>query len=130
MTITNPTDVKTLVKSDIDPDELANACVLGDKQIVAITGRKIDDWNPDHAVYGALESIGATYAAWFILAGWDESMYGKKTDRMWQSYVKTIEEFKTLPIPEDLTNPDVDIVESDYGIHQLNPDVPNFYSYY
>ena len=130
MAITNATDIKTLVKSDIDTAELANAAVLADKQIVALTGRPIGDWDPSYPAYGALESIGAVYAAWLILSGWDKDMYLDKAKMMWQNYVTQVESFKKLPIPEDLTNPDVDIVESNYTIHALNPDVTNFLSYY
>ena len=130
MTITNPDDVKLLVKQDIDATDLLNACSLADKQIIAITGLPLDQILTSYPAYGALEAIGATYAAWCILIGWDKTEYLEKSKEMMNNYLTSVENFKKMPLPKELENPDLNISASSYTIPALNPDLPHFMSSY
>ena len=129
-TITNPDDVKILVKQDIDPTDLTNACNLADKQIVALTGLPIDQILDTYPAYGALEAISAVYAAWCILIGWDKSEYLDKSKEMMSNYLTMVKNFKEMPLPKELENPDLHISSSSYTIPALNPDISHYMSDY
>jgi hypothetical protein len=130
MTITNPDEVKILVKQTINTTELANAVEAGDKRINSLTNREIDEWSPSDNAYGQLQAIGNTYAAWLILMGWDPKMYLDKAKEMRKAYEFELLEFRKLALPEDKSDPDVDIVESDYTHYKLNPNNSPFLSEY
>ena len=130
MGITNPDDVKILVTQDIDPNDLTLATTLSDKQLVAITGLPISEIDENQPAYGALESIGAIYAAWIILSGWDKEAYFDKAKMMWDNYITAVKNFKEMPIPKELENPAVIITESEYTIPALNPNISHYMSSY
>jgi hypothetical protein len=130
LSITKEEDVKILVKQDIDPTDLSNAITLADKQLVSLLGIPLDDVQTNDAVYGALESIGATYAAWQILIGWDKDEYLDKAKLMWQNYLTQLDNFRKMPLPNSLANTNIVMAESDYMIPSLNPDIPHFLSDY
>jgi hypothetical protein len=129
MTLTNPVDVQILVKSGIDPNDLTEACALADKQIIALTGFAIEEIDPSFKSYGALQGIGAEYAAWVILSGWDD-MYFKKAEMMWNAYQESVKNFKEMPIPKELEDPAITITESEYTIPALNPNLSHYMSTY
>lgn len=130
VSITKEEDVKILVKQDIDPTDLSNAIILSDKQLVSLLGVPLNDVQTDDAVYGALEAIGAAYAAWQILIGWDRDEYLPKAIEMWKNYLTLVDNFRKMPLPNTLANTSTVIAESDYTISSLNPYVPHFMSSY
>jgi len=130
MTLTDENDIKRLVKQAINPTDLANAIIAGDRKIVALTNREIDEWSPSDNAYGQLQIVGATFAAWTILMGWDPKMYLEKAKEMWKAYMFEIEEFHKIHLPESKTDPDIVVAESEYSIYQMNPDYRPFMSSY
>lgn len=129
MTITNSEDIKRLVKQQITPADLASAVEAGDKEIVALTNRDIEEWDPSDNAFGKLQQIGALYGSWTILISWDVA-YLEKSKELWRAFTYMVDQFRTMHLPEDLTDPNIAIAESEYTISQLNPDVPPFLSSY
>jgi len=123
-------DVQILVKQDIDPTDLENALILSDKQIQTIIGVSIDNIQTTDSIYGALEAIGATFAAWLIFTGWDKEEYLDKAKLMLQTYQTLVDNFRKMPIPSTLTNPNTVIVSSEPFISALNPNIPYYKSNY
>jgi len=128
--ITDEDDIKRLVKQTITPADLASAVEAGDKKIVAITNRDIEEWNPTDNAYGQLQQVGATYAAWTVLMGWPKEMYLDKAREMWKAYMFEVEQFKSMRLPDDKTDPNFDIAESVYTTYKLNADFTPFLSGY
>ena len=125
-TLTDPESVKIKVKQAINPTDLTNAVNAADNIITSLTN--VTNWTSDDYVFGLLQEIGACYAAWQILIGWDKEEYLDKSKEMKEQFETLLKKFSELPLPEDKTNQDIDIVASDYTIHQLNPDIPVFIS--
>lgn len=130
MAITDENDVKVLVKQTIKPEDLAAAIAAADKKIVAMTGRKIEEWSPSDSAYGQLQSVGAAYAAWTILMGWNAETYLDKAREMRKAFENELNEFRKIALPENKTNPDIVFAESDYSHYKLNPDGRPFLSSY
>jgi hypothetical protein len=129
-TITDENDIKRLVKQTIAPADLASAVEAGDRKIVALTNRDIDEWNPTDNAYGQLQQVGATYGAWTVLMGWNKEMYLDKAKEMWKAYIFEIEQFKSMRLPDNLSDPNFDIAESVYTHYKLNADYVPFMSSY
>lgn len=130
MTITNPADIQRLVKQNINSVDLASAVEAGDREIVSITNRDIEEWNPSDNAYGRLQQIGALFGAWQILIGWDQTMYLEKSKEMRKAYIYAVEQFKTIRLPDDKTDPNFDIAESVYTHYKLNSEFVPFMSSY
>jgi hypothetical protein len=130
MTITSEDDIKRLVKQNITPTDLTSAVAAGDKEIVALTNRDVEEWSETDNAYGRLQQIGALYGSWSILISWDPAMYLEKAREMWKAYLYSVEQFRTMHLPEDRTNPDIVISESEYTTYKLNPDYEPFLSSY
>ena len=86
------------------------------------------DWSTNDYVYGILKEIGATYAAWSLLIGWDKEEYFEKAKEMLRAFETLVTRFKEIPLPEDKVNVEIDVAESEYSIPALNPDIPHFMS--
>lgn len=130
MTLTDENDIKRFVKQAINPTDLTNAVIVGDKEIVALTNRDINEWSETDNAYGRLQEIGALYGSWTILIGWDPKMYLDKAKELWKAYMYAVEQFKAMHLPEDKMDPDIVVAESEYTIYQLNPDYKPFMSSY
>jgi hypothetical protein len=128
--ITKSEDVKILVKQDIDPTDLNNALILSDKQLVSLLGVSLTNVQIDDAIYGALEAIGATFAAYCIFMGWDKEEYLDKAKLMLQNYQILVDNFRKMPLPNTLSNSNNIIVASEPFISTLNPDIPHYLSGY
>jgi hypothetical protein len=129
MSITSEEDIRRLVKQNITPNDLASAIAAGDKEIVALTNRDIEEWDPSDNAFGKLQQIGALYGAWTVLIGWDVA-YLEKSKELWRVFLYMVDQFKTMTLPEEKGNPAFAIAESEYTTSQLNPDVPPFLSSY
>jgi len=130
MPITDENDIKRLVKQTIDPADLTSAVEAGDRKIVALTNRDINELTPDDNAYGQLQQVGATYGAWTVLMGWNKEMYLDKAKEMWKAYMFEIEQFKSMRLPDDKSDPNFEIAESIYTHYKLNPDYTPFMSGY
>ena len=82
MTLTDSDDVKFLVHYNVNTEDLARAVANADSLIYSMTN--INDWVSNDSVFGILKQIGATYAAWQILIGYNKDEYLDKADRMRQ----------------------------------------------
>lgn len=132
-TITDENDIKRIVRG-INTTDLANAVTNGDKKIMSVTGRPLSTWSENDPVYGQLQNIGSLYGAWSILIGWNKDEYLDKAKEVWKAFLHELEQFRGMPLPESTTSSGagsgIEISESDYGIHALNPAVPNYLSDY
>lgn len=131
MVITAEADVRRLVGRPIDVSQaqmLADAITAGDREIKGLTGR--DDWANTDSVFGTLQNIGAVYAAYTILIGWDKEEYLEKAKELWKSYVDAVASFRLIPLPEDKTDPNVDMAFSESLNPYVNPNNPHFMSQY
>lgn len=126
-TITDPDKVKILVNYDVDPTKLTRVCADSDDMIKSLTNI---DWSTDDYVFGILKEIGNVYAAWSLLIGWENTEYLEKAKEMKIQFDGLVEKFQKIPLPENKTNPDIDVAESEYTIHALNPDVPHWMDTY
>jgi len=128
--ITKAEDVSILVKQDIDTTDLSNALTLSDKQLVSLLGVPLENVQTDDAIYGVLEAIGATFAAYCIFIGWDKEEYLDKAKLMLQNYQILVDNFRKMPLPNTLSNSNNIIVSSDPFISALNPNIPHYLSSY
>lgn len=127
MTITDRDKVEILCNYAIDETKLTKVCSDADDYIKSLTNI---DWSSNDYVYGILKEIGACYAAWCFLVGWNKDEYFEKAKEMREMLDRLLERFEKIPLPEDKTNPDIDIAENEYTITALNPDIPHFLSTY
>lgn len=123
--ITEAAKVKILCNYDVPTEKLTQVCGDADKMIKSLTNI---DWSTNDYVYGILKEIGATYAAWSLLIGWDKEEYFEKAKEMLRAFETLVTRFKEIPLPEDKVNVEIDVAESEYSIPALNPDVPHFMS--
>lgn len=130
MPITDEDDIKRLVKQTIPPADLTSAVEAGDRKIVTLTNRDITEWAPEDNAYGQLQQVGATYGAWTVLMGWPKEMYLDKAKEMWKAYLNEIEQFKSMRLPDDKSDPNFDIAESVYTHYKLNSEFVPFMSSY
>lgn len=126
--ITDINEVKFYTGPLVDDATLIRAAAMADKQLYAIVNR--EDIPTDSTIFGMLQSIGAAYAAWMIVSGWDQSMYGEKAKNLLTVYQTLLTEFHEIPLPDEEADPIMPIVASDYTIHALNDEVDPFLSWY
>lgn len=130
MTLPNIVDselvTNAILPSTVDNLILQNAIDAGNGQIVAITNKS--DWNPDEAIYQAVQNIGNLFAIWWIIRGWDDKMYGELKKQTYQAYRDSITDFKDSTFKDIDANPDFDIVTTPEVIPSLDNNVEPYLS--
>ncbi len=129
MVITNANSVRRMVNSDqLTETVLAEAITAGDNQVKSITG--VEDWEPTDPAYGLLSEIGAAYAAWSILIGWDPNRYLERAKEVFKTYQQNVSDFRKLPLPETKTESEFEVEINDSPNPYVNDEVPHFLSKY
>ena len=118
--------VSGIAPATVDQTIIDDAVRVGNGKIVAITNKS--DWDPNEAIYQAIQDIGNLYAIWWIIRGWDDKMYGELKKQTYQAYRDSITDFKDSTFKDIDANPDFDIVTTPEVIPSLDNNVEPYLS--